>query len=125
LAADARRARRGAAAHRAGLDAEELACAALAAEGWEILARRLRTEAGEIDIIAANVRTLAFVEVKTRPSLRDAALSLTPRQQARLWQAAEAWLAGNPAHAREEIRLDVILIAADGSLRRVKDAIRL
>lgn len=123
-AGDGARARRGAVAFRSGLDAEALACAALEAEGWAILARRARTPAGELDVVAADATTLVFVEVKARPSFREAAYAVTPRQQARLLAAAEAWLALHPQHARAETRFDAILVAADGSLKRIKDAIR-
>lgn len=43
---------RGRRAYAAGQDAEALAAAALTAEGWLILGQRVRTEAGEIDLIA-------------------------------------------------------------------------
>lgn len=121
---DARKQRRGSAAWRLGFDAEALAAGALEAEGWRVLARRARTAAGELDLVAATDAVLAFVEVKARPSLREAAHAVTPRQQSRLYAAAEAWLAANPQHARGETRFDVMLVAADGTVRRIKDAIR-
>ncbi|MBY0336425.1 MAG: YraN family protein [Acetobacteraceae bacterium] len=121
---DGRRQRRGARAFRTGHAGEAAAVAALLAEGWTILARRARGPAGEIDIIAANGTTLIFVEVKARPSFREAAFALSAAQQRRLYAAGEAWLAANPQHAREETRFDVILVAADGALHRIRDAIR-
>ncbi len=45
---------------------EELAAVYLRAHGYEILARNYRCREGEIDIIAAQPDTLAFIEVKTR-----------------------------------------------------------
>jgi len=118
------RARRGHAAHRTGLDAEAIAAAALAAEGWALLARRCRTPAGELDLVAERDGLLAFVEVKARPSFREAAFALTPRQAARLMAAAEIWLARNPGHGAAGMRFDVVLVAADGSARRITDALR-
>jgi putative endonuclease len=115
---------RGRRAYAAGQDAEALAAAALAAEGWQILAQRRRTEAGEIDLIAERDGLLAFIEVKARPSLTEAAFALGPRQRARLVAAAEAWLATNPGHGRAGMRFDVMLIAADGTIRRIADAFR-
>ncbi len=120
----ARRSRRGSAAWRLGFDAEALAAAALETQGWAVLARRVRTAAGEIDLVAADATTLAFVEVKARPSFREAAHAVTPRQQARLLAAAEAWLAEHPQHARADTRVDVMLVANDGTVRRIKDAVR-
>jgi putative endonuclease len=111
------------AAERRGLHAEELAAEALAERGWTILARRVRTPLGELDLIAEREGLLAFIEVKARPTLAEAAFSLSPRQQQRLMAAAEAWLASNPGHGETGIRFDVILVAPEG-LRRIADAFR-
>ena len=115
---------RGRRAYAAGQDAEALAAAALSAEGWQILAQRLRTEAGEIDMIAEREGLLAFIEVKARPSLAEAAFALGLRQRARLVAAAESWLAANPGHGSAGMRFDVMLVAADGTIRRISDAFR-
>ncbi len=105
-----------------GLAAEELACAALVRDGFTLLARRARTPAGEIDIVAATPAMLVFVEVKQRATLSDAAAALGSRQKARLLAAAECLLATHPAWAREAIRFDVLLVDAAGRVRRVADA---
>jgi putative endonuclease len=115
---DARRA-----AERRGLDAESRAAAALEARGWTVLARRVRTPHGELDLIAERAGLLAFIEVKARPSLAEAASAVSARQQARIMAAAEAWLAANPNHGEAGMRFDVILVAPEG-LRRVVDAFR-
>jgi putative endonuclease len=39
-------------AYASGMAAEETACAALQADGWTVLARRIRTKAGEVDAVA-------------------------------------------------------------------------
>ncbi|MBI0534985.1 YraN family protein [Roseomonas sp. KE2513] len=111
------------AAERLGLDAEERAAAELRARGWTVLARRVRTGLGELDLIAEREGLLAFVEVKARPRLADAAASVSPRQQGRLMAAAEAWLAENPGYGAAGMRFDVILVAPEG-MRRVADAFR-
>jgi putative endonuclease len=118
------RAIRGGIAHGSGVAAEAAACAALAAEGWTILARRARTPAGEIDIVAERAGLLAFIEVKRRPSLADAAAALSVRQRARLLAAAEILLAANPGWGVAGIRFDVMLVDAAGRLRRITDAFR-
>lgn len=89
-----------------------------------MLAERVRTPAGELDMVAEREGLLAFVEVKARPSLYEAAFALQPRQQARLMAAAEAWMAENPGHGAAGARFDVLLVAPDGSVRRIKDALR-
>jgi putative endonuclease len=111
-------------AYQRGIDAEAAACRVLEQDGFVVLARRLRTEAGEIDIVAATSDLLSIVEVKARQSLADAALALGPRQQARLLAAAEIVLAEHPDWAREGMRFDLIVVDAAGTMRRICDAFR-
>jgi putative endonuclease len=99
------------AAFQAGLSAESRAAALLMAKGYRILAKRFRTPHGEIDLVAKRRNLLAFVEVKARASLDEAAYAVTPRQQARIINAAQAWLVAHPDHAELELRFDAILIA--------------
>ena len=124
-ASAARKTLRGGRAHAAGTQAEDSAAAALVAEGWQVLARRARTPAGELDLIAERDGLLAFIEVKARPSLGEAAFALAPRQRARLLAGAECWLAKNPGHGSVGMRFDVLLVAADGTMRRIADAFRI
>jgi putative endonuclease len=107
------------------VEAESAACKALVLDGWTVLARRMRTEAGEVDIIAATGDVLAIVEVKARASLADAATALGARQRARLLAAAEIVLADHPEWARAGMRFDLIVVDQAGSVRRIADAFRL
>lgn len=93
------------------------------ARGYDILARRLRTGVGEIDIVVADRDRLIFVEVKARKSLDQAANSLLPRQQWRLLIAAEAAIASHGDWVRPEMRFDVALVCA-GRIEHIEDAIR-
>jgi putative endonuclease len=99
------------AAFRTGLSAESRAAALLMAKGYRILAKRFRTPYGEIDLIARKRNLLAFIEVKARANLDDAAYAVTPRQQQRIIEAAQAWLVAHPEHANFELRFDAMLIA--------------
>jgi putative endonuclease len=99
------------AAFRTGLSAESRAAAFLMAKGYRILARRFRTPYGEIDLVVKKRNLLAFIEVKARASLDEAAYAVTPRQQARIIDAAQGWLAAHPEHAQFDLRFDAILIA--------------
>jgi putative endonuclease len=99
------------AAFRTGLSAESRAAAFLMAKGYRILAKRFRTPYGEIDLVAKKRSLIAFIEVKARATLDDAAYAVTPRQQARIIDAAQGWLMAHPEHAEFELRFDAILIA--------------
>jgi putative endonuclease len=99
------------AAFRTGLSAETRAAAYLMAKGYRILARRFRTPHGEIDLIAKRRNLIAFIEVKARATLDDAAFAVTARQQSRIIDAAQGWLIAHPEHAELELRFDAILIA--------------
>ena len=99
------------AACRTGISAESRAAALLIAKGYRILARRFRTPYGEIDLVARKRNLVAFVEVKARASLDEAAYAVTPRQQQRIVNAAQAWLMAHPEHAEFDLRFDAVLIA--------------
>jgi putative endonuclease len=99
------------AAFRTGLSAEGRAAAFLMAKGYRILAKRFRTPYGEIDIVARKRNLIVFIEVKARGRLDDAAYAVTPRQQARIIDAAQGWLMTHPEHAEFEMRFDAMLIA--------------
>jgi putative endonuclease len=99
------------AAFRTGLSAESRAAAYLMAKGYRILAKRFRTPYGEIDLVVRKRNLLAFVEVKARASLDEAAYAVTPRQQQRIIAAAQAWLMAHPEHAEFDMRFDAMLIA--------------
>jgi putative endonuclease len=98
-------------AFRLGLSAESRAAAFLVAKGYRIVARRWRSVLGEVDIVARRRRLLAFVEVKARATLDEAAGAVLPHQRRRIIGAARAWLAAHPDDAARDIRFDVMLVA--------------
>ena len=53
-----------------GKKSEELAAWYLKKNGYKILEQNYRTRLGEIDIIAKDKKTIVFVEVKSRRSIR-------------------------------------------------------
>ncbi|MFG1430243.1 YraN family protein [Xanthobacter sp. V2C-8] len=103
------------AAHARGIAAEARAARLLEAQGFAILARRARTRAGEIDLIARRDDLLVFCEVKRRASLAAAAESIQARQQRRIAAAAEAWLAGQAGLGGLFMRFDAILVAGEAA----------
>jgi len=112
---------RGRAAHAAGLRAEALAALMLRLKGYRILARRMKTRLGEIDLIARRGRALVFVEVKARGNLDGAAEALMAEQRAR---AAALFVAARPAFADLDMRFDVVLVAPRRWPRHLADAWR-
>ena len=107
-----------------GRAAEWLAAMWLRLHGWRILATRVRTPVGEIDIIARRRRWLIFVEVKRRPGRREALAALRPHQQRRIARAAACWLAGQPWAGDLDMRFDYVMIHGNWRLEHLKDVFR-
>ncbi len=93
---------------RHGRRAEVWAAAWLMLKGYQILGFRLKTGAGEIDILARRGRTLAIVEVKRRETPEAALDSLAPDQRSRLLRAGQALVQKRRSLAGLELRLDVV-----------------
>lgn len=110
------------AAHDRGVAAEERAATLLAAHGFKVLARRVRTKAGEIDLIVRQGELLVFCEVKLRADLAGAAYSLLPRQRRRIAAAAEAFLADHPELSQLNMRFDAVLLARTGEAEHLPGA---
>lgn len=92
---------------------------------YRILGRRVRTKAGEIDLIALSPRgVVCFIEVKVRPGEAEAALSLRQRQQTRIARAGALYLAARPSLARKPVRYDIVVLRPGGWPRHLRDAFR-
>jgi putative endonuclease len=98
------------AAERRGRLAETYAAWSFRARGFRILARRFRSSAGEIDLIARRRTVLVFAEVKARPDLDRALAAIGPKQRRRCLRAAEHFLALNPVHQGCVLRFDLIAV---------------
>ena len=100
------------AAHQRGHRSESLAALWLRLKGYRILARRLKTHAGEIDLVAAApFGPVCFIEVKARADARAAAESVLAGQQTRIARAASLYLASRPHLSRRGSRFDIVAIA--------------
>jgi putative endonuclease len=99
------------AAFRLGVSAETRAAVLLAAKGYRTIARRWKSPVGEIDLVVKRGRLIAFVEVKARRALDEAAESVLVRQRRRIVAAAGAWLAAHPEHAGYDMRFDAVLVS--------------
>lgn len=112
-------------AEKRGRRSETLASLLLMAKGYRILGRRVKTHAGEIDLIARSPRGIVcFVEVKARGTAQAAAESIGTRQQARIARAAALYLAQRPALAAKGVRYDAVILATGRLPRHVPDAWR-
>jgi putative endonuclease len=110
--------------YRTGLFAEALCRLALRLTCYRILASRYRSRLGEIDIIAARGDTVALIEVKARPTHREAAEAILPRQRERLQRAARDFLARHPQFNACHIRFDIMLVAPGRWPTHIRDAWR-
>ena len=100
-------------AHQRGHRSESLAALWLRLKGYRILARRLKTHAGEIDLVAAApFGPVCFIEVKARGDARIAAESVLAGQQTRIARAASLYLASRPHLSRRGSRFDIVAIAS-------------
>jgi putative endonuclease len=112
-------------AEKRGRSGETLAALLLRLKGYRILGRRVRTKAGEIDLVARSPRgILCFVEVKARPGLRAAVESVHPRQRQRIERAASLFVANKPSLARAAMRFDIVTISPRAWPRHIRDAWR-
>jgi putative endonuclease len=98
------------AAEARGRKGEAYAAWWLRMKGWRILAERVRTPAGEIDLVAKRGNLVAFVEVKTRATEVELDYAIDQYRLRRVAAAAEI-LVPRFALNGEDIRIDVILIA--------------
>jgi putative endonuclease len=95
-----------------GRAGEAQAARFLEAQGYVLLARNWRIREGELDIVAQEGDTLAFVEVK---SLRTRVYGageerIDARKQQRLALLAERFLATHPELTFRQCRFDVVVI---------------
>ena len=107
-----------------GKSKEARAVAFLIDRGYAIVERNWRCKIGELDLVAHDGDTLAFIEVRSRADgTRGTALeTVRGAKQRKLAQVAAAYLAMKRPRARA-CRFDVVGITGD-ELVLVKDAFR-
>jgi len=108
-------------AEAAGRRGERLAGWWLRLKGWRILDRRVRTPAGEVDLVARKGNLVAFVEVKARRTAAELDHAIDERRLARVAAAAEL-LMPRYAGPGDDIRVDVILLAPGVRPRHIENA---
>lgn len=90
---------------------EAIAARCLTDSGHRLIATNWRCDRGEIDIVAADGRTLVICEVKTRTSLAfgEPAEAVGATKARRLRLLATRWLAEHPG-SWEAVRFDVVSV---------------
>lgn len=97
-----------------GREGEERAARLLEELGFRIVARNVRADGVEIDLVAERRGLVAFVEVKTRRGGAHGAAeeAVDARKRARLVRGAAAWLAGR-GRRYPRVRFDVVACEPD------------
>lgn len=91
-------------------------------KGYKILASRLRTKVGEIDILAERGNVLAIIEVKARPTEASALDAVSHSQRKRLERAALWVQRGNSRLANHCLRFDLFAVAHWRIPRHIQNA---
>jgi putative endonuclease len=100
-----------------GREAEAQAAMWLTQQGWRIVAERVKTKAGEIDLIAKRPGLVAFAKVKWRARAASLGDAIDERRLTRIAKAAEVVaheaevVAHEYATNGQDIRIHVILLA--------------
>jgi putative endonuclease len=95
-----------------GRAGEQQAARALEKAGMRILASNFRSPRGEVDLIAKDGDTIAFIEVKTWNSrgIADLEYGIGPEKRRRIIETAKYFLAGHREYKEMAIRFDVVFI---------------
>jgi putative endonuclease len=108
-------------AERRGRRGEGLAAWWLRLQGWRIVARRVKTPRGEVDLIARRGRTVAFVEVKWRATAAERDQAIDVWRLRRVAAAVEA-VAHRFLRQGDDPRIDVLLLAPGHWPRHIVNA---
>lgn len=109
------------AADAVGRRGEDYAAAWLERRGWTVLARRVKTKAGEVDLVTRRDGLVAFVEVKVRATAVELDHAIDEHRLSRVAAAAEL-LMEQFARPGDDIRVDVILLAPGRLPRHIENA---
>ncbi|MBM2575359.1 YraN family protein [Jannaschia sp. Os4] len=118
-----RRRARGSRSWHAGRSAEAQVARHLERRGWAPLAARWRGAGGEIDLVLRDGGTTVFVEVKAGPDHASAAARVSPRQVARLMDAAGEFMGTLPDGLLSDVRFDVALVDGQGRIEVIENAL--
>ncbi len=108
-------------AEQSGRQAERWASVWLRLKGWKVLAQRVKTPRGEIDLICRRSGIVAFVEVKFRKRAVDLDHAIDAYRLKRVAAAVEC-VAHEYVRDGEDMRVDVILLAPGVLPRHITNA---
>lgn len=108
---------------KCGSEYEERACRYLEAQNYIVLERNFRCKFGEIDIIALEKDTMAFIEVKYRRSISSGypEEAVAYSKQKKISLTADYYCLKNEISEKQNCRFDVIAIDND-KIRHYKNA---
>ncbi len=87
-----------------------------------MLGRRWKRRSGEIGLIVLRGEKIVFVEVKSHKTLEGAALSLSRKQQNRIFNTAQNYLAESGARLNAETQFDMVLVDRHGRSEVLENA---
>lgn len=101
---------------RLGRFGEEQAVTWLEAHGFRVLEQNWRCARGEVDIVAWDSCTLAFIEVKTRSGAVTGHPfeAITAAKLSRMRRLVPAWFDAHPEVSARSVRIDVVAVHVDG-----------
>ncbi len=109
-------------AEGSGCRGEAWAALFLRLQFYRIIATRVKTPVGEIDLIAQRGGVTVFVEVKSRSFSHQEAEALAAVNRRRIVRAAQLWLTRRPELANGDLRFDVIFLAPFAWPRHIVNA---
>jgi putative endonuclease len=104
-----------------GARSENLAVWYLKKNGYKIIEQNYRNRLGEIDIIAREKKTIVFVEVKSRRSIRYGSpkWAVTPKKQRKISMVALYYLK-DTKQINTKARFDVVAITSNRDEPRIE-----
>jgi len=112
-------------AYRWGHYAELIAAFWLIMKGYRILKRRYGARGGEIDLVIARGKLIAFVEVKARSDFDAALEAIDETKSRRLGKAIEDWIFRHQPPYGHDFRGDAVIIVPWRFPRHIEDAFEL
>lgn len=112
--------------YKSGKLAELLARLFFSLKGYRVLRKNYKTgkgmNIGEVDFIAQKGKTVVFVEVKKRTTIKMAAFAISENQKKRIIRGAEMFLKQHPQYKNFDLRFDAVLIAFPLRIQHIENA---